>query len=287
VLAAALRDGGWNIGGERIWLAPERLFNFTDPDRMIETYRVDPALDPGDWQLEQQGPSLLLSLVSEVALASGEGRIGVRIERRLSPLGAIPGDAGMAVTGYRQSVEVRQTGGVPLPVVPWIVRQVAPGGTAFVSASGPRPAARVFGDLPDSALTARDGFWSTDFAGTGFYKTAYDRHAVGRGHLGYLRPGGRDAAVAILYRPVQADPAAYPEALPHDTGATGQAASLFYDSGRFGAYGELELYGYRDPAGAGVLTTDCLVLRGRSSGLRDWMGLPRGRPSDAAGATGR
>lgn len=261
------REGGWNLGGERIWLAPETLFNFTDPHRIVETYRVDPGLDPARWRLERQGAGLRLSLEARIALASGEGTVGVRIERIIAPLAALPAEAGVATEGYRQTLVVRQTDGPALPLVPWVIRQVAPGGVALLAASGAGVGMRVFGDPPEPALARRTGLRRVDLAGPGFYKAAYHRDAIGSGTMGYVRAEAGAAASAVVYRPVQREASAYPETLPLDPAATGQAASLFYDSGRFGAYGELELYGHRDPDGAGRLTVDCLHLRGDAAAL--------------------
>ncbi|MBB5755084.1 hypothetical protein [Prosthecomicrobium pneumaticum] len=265
-LRRTVLEGGWNLGGERIWLAPEALFNFTDPHRIVETYRVDPALDPARWRLERQGAALRLSLDARIALASGAATVGVRIERTIAPLAALPADAGVATAGYRQTVAVRQTAGPALPLVPWIIRQVAPGGVALLAASGPGVGMRIFGDPPETALARRAGLRRVDLSGPGFYKAAYHRDAIGRGTIGYVRAGG-PSGDAVLYGPVQREASAYPEALPLDPAAVGQAASLFYDSGRFGAYGELELYGHRDPDGAGRLTVDCLRLRGDAAAL--------------------
>ncbi|MCX5494467.1 hypothetical protein OSH11_07130 [Kaistia dalseonensis] len=271
--ARMLREHQWNIGGERVWLAPEGLFNFTDPNHVIETYRVDPSLDPGSWRLERRGAGCLLSLDADVALASGTGSIGVRISRTIEPFATNAAVGARAVAGYRQRVEVRQTGGETLPLVPWIIRQVAPGGMAFASASDGGTTTAIFGDPPRSALKARDGHWQVDMSGPGFYKVACHRDAIGRGDMGYLKAFGANTAFAVLCQPVLAVASAYPETLPLDRAATGQAAALFYDSGRFGAYGELELYGHRTPAGRGVLETDCLLLRGAAAELRQRIGL--------------
>jgi hypothetical protein len=63
----------------------------------------------------------------------------------------------------------------------------------------------------------------------------------------------------------------YPERLPGDPSSSGQFASLFYDDGRFGAYGELELYGHRTPEGAGLLEVDAFFAVGPETALLDWI----------------
>jgi hypothetical protein len=76
----------WNSSGERVWLAPEGLFNYTDPLRIIETYRVDPRLDPARWRMERADNVLQMNLDAEVDLTDGRGPVGFEITRRIEAL---------------------------------------------------------------------------------------------------------------------------------------------------------------------------------------------------------
>ncbi len=265
-LAAALATGDWNIGGERVWLAPEAAFNFTDPQRIVDTYRVDPALDPGTWRLQRDGATLHLTLRADIALVGG-GRVGVEIRRSLTPRPARALAGGVREFGYGQRIAVRQLSGPPLPLVPWLIRQVSPVGTAFLDARSGARGEAVFGAPPEAAIAAADGWWRVPFRGPGFMKTVYRRAALRDGRIGLMAEGPTDAA--LLYRPVLADEERYPECLPGASRSAGQCAALFYDDGRFGAYGEIELYGHRDDsAGLGVLDVDVSRLAGPADALR-------------------
>ncbi|MBN1836135.1 MAG: hypothetical protein JW820_09820, partial [Spirochaetales bacterium] len=44
---AAVAAGAWNLGGERLWLAPELRYCVRDRKRFLESYTVQPAMDPG------------------------------------------------------------------------------------------------------------------------------------------------------------------------------------------------------------------------------------------------
>jgi hypothetical protein len=269
-LGATLAEGAWNIGGERIWLAPEGLFNYADPARLLETYRVDAAFDPGQWRLHPAMRGLRLDLAAEVALTNGRGSVAVDVSRDIQPLPERT-EGGVAIVGYRQRIELQQISGPPLPLVPWLIRQVQPVGMAFLEAVDDARAQPVFGDPPRAALVAKGGWWRVPFQGPGFFKTAHHCAAVGGGRIGFLKPGS--SAVAILYNPVTAGIGDYPESLPQDAEATGQFASLFYDEGRFGAYGEVELYGHRAPDGMGRLDLDTLLLTGPDAAVSRRVGL--------------
>ncbi len=50
----------WNIGGDRLWIAPERDWHWTDVAAFdLDNYLVAEAIDPGSWQIEQQSDSAL------------------------------------------------------------------------------------------------------------------------------------------------------------------------------------------------------------------------------------
>lgn len=260
---AALAARQWNIGGERVWLAPERAFNFADPAAMLESYRVDPALDPGTWQLMPSGGGLTLQ--SEMLLPRSDGGppVAVALTRQIRPLApATPPCAGLWRGSYRQTVTVtcgpRPDG---LAVVPWLIRQVALGGMARLSARGGHSGHAVFGQAPAAALAPVDGFWQVPFGPTGFFKASYARGAVGQDGLSYSVAGPQGATM-LTWRPHLADAAHYTETLPQDPAGPGQAAALFCDDGTFGAYGELELYGHRSGPDTGAMAVDVHILHG-------------------------
>ncbi|MCF1711143.1 hypothetical protein L0V05_20250 [Tabrizicola sp. J26] len=263
---AALGSGQWNIGGERIWLAPERMFNFTDPQAMLETYRVDPALDPGTWQLQAEADGMVLSARMIVNRTDGGADMDLMISRRVVPL-AVSGASGIGPIrgGYRQSITVEGDPEGP-PVVPWLIRQVPLGGQARLSAKGSGAGQCVFGDPPPEALSPMDGQWCVPFGPRGFFKTTYARQSLGHGGLSYAMAGSSMASV-LEFRPSLAAPRDYPETLPRDPGGPGQAAALFRDDGRFGTYGELEMYGHRSGPAEGRLAVDAQVLHGETAAV--------------------
>lgn len=237
------RAEGWNAGGERLWLAPEGLLNYEDPDRIVETYRVDPGLDagldPGPWQRE--GDSLVARM--DLTLTRGQGRCPAEVIRRLSPLQDWP--------GYRQDITVN----ADLPLVPWVIRQLPPGFAVDLAQSRPSEGVRIFGDPPAGTL-APGRLWRADFSGEGFYKTAYPAASLCPWALLAHRPG-----LALLWHIARPAGALCPEHPPTRPECQGLGLSLFYDHGRFGHYGEIEAYGHL-VAGEGRLTLLSVFLTG-------------------------
>ena len=268
---AALLAGDWNIGGERVWLAPERHFNFTDPARMLETYRVAPELDPGVWNLATEGDGVVFDATPALPRTDQGAPIRLRIVRHIRPLNrseypALP--QGVIAGGYRQTLEVTQPQSAEgLAIVPWLIRQVALGGEAILSASGRAPGECVFGMPPHAAITPQSAAWRVPFGPRGFFKTSYTRHSIASGGLSYLIVH-EGQATAVIMRPHLAAPDCYPETLPHNATSQGHAAALFRDDGRFGRYGELELYGHTDGRARGTLVCDTLILMGGEPAVR-------------------
>ncbi len=245
-LRRCLQNGTWNIGGERVWLAPEAYFNYTDPKRIIDTYAVNPALDPARWSIVTKAGGLALSLEATIPLAQSKLAISLRIYRQIFPI--------VNQTGYTQQITVEQTSGEELPIVPWLIRQVVSGGEVVMLASPGAVGSAVFGQAPSSAILANSDRWRVSFSGPGFFKTIYHRNALRDGNMSYL-PHKTSKTHGITLTPVMAAAKDYPEALPSLPFSPGHCASLFYDSGRFGAYGEIEIYGHLSERRMGYLET--------------------------------
>ena len=243
-LRCCLQNGTWNIGGERIWIAPEAIFNYTDPERIVDTYSVSPALDPAKWTITTVPLGLMMSLEADIPLAGSNHIVGIRITRHINPL---PDRA-----GYSQEIVLEQTSGEKFPLVPWVIRQVVPGGNVVMAASPGASGATVFGKAPHAAIFPSHGRWQVSFSGPGFFKTIYHRDAVAGGSISYV-PDQATGMHRVTIIPRFAAAEYYPEMLPRSPSSSGQCISLFYDEGQFGAYGEIELYGHQNKSGQGVL----------------------------------
>ena len=51
-----LASGSWNLGGERMWIAPEIQYSVRDRDDFWGTVFWSPQVDPGNYTLEQPQP---------------------------------------------------------------------------------------------------------------------------------------------------------------------------------------------------------------------------------------
>jgi hypothetical protein len=245
---------GWNRGGERVWIAPECIFNYSDPTRILETYRVDPKLDPGAWDYDASR-HILTCHASPQPIGRTEP-VELCITRRILPHEGTITDQ-LTELRYSQLLQVSAPAEAMPTFVPWLIRQISPGSTVRLSSAMSYRGSAVFGTPPDNAVTPHQGEWKVDFVGPGFFKTSYGRDAIGSGSLSCTRHN-----LAILWKPVLVEAKRYPEYLPDRPESAGQFASIFYDEGRFGHYGEMELYGHLDEKRVGCLEVETTVLFG-------------------------
>jgi hypothetical protein len=90
-------QGNWNLGGERIWIAPEIQYNVRDRADFWGTLKVPSAIDPGHYTLEQKPDCVHLhSQMRLDAYDLAEGQQDLDVSRWISP---IP-DPLTAVTPY-------------------------------------------------------------------------------------------------------------------------------------------------------------------------------------------
>ncbi len=122
----------WNIGGERLWLAPELFYNVEDETRPLETYRVHPLVDPGSYALNttkskatltMEIPKLFLNVKRTVAAAG-------------NPLRTLPQYTalmeGLSYCGYSHEITLEALNKKAKPSETWVIMQVPQGGKAIV-----------------------------------------------------------------------------------------------------------------------------------------------------------
>jgi hypothetical protein len=235
VKALAASDG-WNIGGQRNWLSPELDFLVGDRDRFWESFAVPDTVDPGRHALAASDG--LLSLGQQVTLAG----LSAAISRTVRPLPVEPvaGAADLRAAAYRHGVDIVSSDACR-PVVPWIVAQVEPGGTAIVPADPGCIAAAMFGDPPAAIMRARRGAVRVSITAEATFKLAVPAR-LAHGLLGYVFPLGEEAMLQV-YRFSHDRDGTYHDEPPDRPGLNGFSTFIFQDDGSMGSYGELEMVG--------------------------------------------
>jgi hypothetical protein len=252
-LGEFLRSGDWNMGGDRIWIAPEVQYLATDRTNFNETCVIPPAMDPGAWELSgptsDDGWELRQRAVLEAySLARGTKTLDVErvVARAANPLRALRTFSALMervdFAGWRQSVAMAEAETDDIVSETWIVLQVRPGGRILVPCT-PRAEVTEIGGyrnpVPMAGRTVRDGALRIAVTGDRQWKIGVRAaHVLGR--MGYLRDleGGR---TLLLVRSFGVDPSGlYSEESFDQPGNNGNAVHIYHDDGELGGFGEME-----------------------------------------------
>lgn len=250
-LAAFLHAGEWNVGGERVWIAPEIQYIIQDRTDFWGTHHLPAAIDPGSYTLtDQKGVFHLSQQITLQAynLADGDKRLDIfrRIQTVNDPLRSLSNYGtvvdGVAFAGYMQIITLTELNDTPIMSESWNLVQLNPGGKLYIPVLPGFEYAAYFGDVAEDARTAQDRCLRINITGQRQYKIGY-KAAYLTGRMGYHMPlaDGRDC---LLIRNFFNNPSAvYAEEPPDSPGCSGHSIHVYNDGGEFGGNGEMECSG--------------------------------------------
>lgn len=246
---ALLATGAWNVGGERIWIAPEIQFHIQDRDSESGGFVLPPATDPGGYDMEQDAQQVWLH--QEIALraynlASGLKRLRISriVEAAADPLrnlGATP--TGLRYAGYAHSVTLTDLNDSPIVSESWNLVQLEAGGAFILPlVSDQVEATTYFGMPPAEATTARDRRVQLTITGKQQFKVGYQSACL-TGRVGYYHETASDHAYLLVRSFFNNPSALYSEEPPAPRGRNGHSVHVYNDDGGLGGFGEMECNG--------------------------------------------
>ena len=265
-----LDSDDWNLGGERIWIAPEIQYLVPDRSDFWGTVRVPAQMDPGQYRLEQPQPDrfrLSQNLTLEAFnLARGQKELHIEkvirpVEdpsRHLSQYEALLD--GVLFAGYEQVVSLAETETNDIASEVWNLIQLNPGGHLLIPASPQVEYSDYNEPIDDAYQTIQPNFVSLKITGDRRYKVGYKAaHVLGR--LAYVNQLDNNRTY-LLVRNFFNNPAApYVEEPADWPGRRGHSIHVYNDGGDLGGFGELECNGQTIGGTTGRLTTtDQFVL---------------------------
>ena len=251
--SAFLESGEWNVGGERVWIAPEVQYVVQDRAQFMESMVLPTAMDPGDYALshpaENQWRVRQQAVLQAFNLASGSKALDVDVTVRPmpDPLRAVAAyDTlldGVRYAGYEQAITLTEHQTDAIMSESWNLIQLNPGGQLFIPCA---PEAQITdyerGDVPAEARTVRDGHVRISITGQSVFKVGFKAaHVMGRSaYLNMLT----DGTPYLLVRAFTNNPSSvYIEEPESQIGNNGHSVHIYNDSGDIGGFGELECNG--------------------------------------------
>jgi hypothetical protein len=250
---AAFTDaGGADLGGERLWIAPEIQYHVQDRTNFDSTYQLPTAVDPGHYELSESGPRqwCLKQAITLQAYNVAAGPKHLQIERLFGPapdpLRGLSRYAelidGVRFAGYEQTVTLAETRADNITSQSWVLIQVNPGGEILIPFTAAVEVTNYYEPVDNTLQTIHDRHVRLKITGQRRYKTGYKAASL-TGRVGYTNRLD-DGRIYLLVRNFFNNPSTIYNEEPADRpGFFGDSVHVYDDSGALGGFGELECAG--------------------------------------------
>lgn len=246
---AFLRSGSWNIGGDRMWIAPEIQYHVPDRSDFWGSVFWPEQVDPGTYSLEQPESGqwrLSQDMVLEAYnLASGQKELCLerlirQVEDPLRNVGGYPELLdGVLYAGYEQVVTLTERKRDDILSEAWCLTQLNPGGVLVIPASPRVEYTDYYRPIDESLQTIHPNHVRLEITGDRQYKVGYKAaHVFGR--LAYFNHFDDGRAYLIVRNFFNNPSAPYAEEPDHTPGCRGHSIHVYNDDGNAGGFGELE-----------------------------------------------
>jgi len=241
-------SGGWNAGGDRLWLAPEADWFWNYQDGRAIGYEVPEALDPGAWrQCALDERTCEWEQQAGLKHRRREEVLELRLRRRISLLPDVSRPYFTRALAYATDDAATIVSGIPQQWISlWCVLQVPAGGQAFVGTRGEAEVHDYFEPIPESLSQIGERHVRFELTGRRQFKVGISPEAA-TGTLLYVRPVA-DGYLGIVRRFFCQPWRSYCDAPLGSAGGQGDAVQIYSDDGTLGAFGEIECHSPAFPA---------------------------------------
>lgn len=272
-------NGGWNLGGERLWLSPEIRFGIRNELDYWGSLFVSSDIDPGLYSSATTEGSLELTLVAGLDTFNPPmGKVKYKVIRQLTrspnPLLTIPQTKELTnrveYIGYSHDARLREIGGGAVAAEPWSLVQLIPNGEIIF----PISECLDYEDYYEPI----DGDYYSAFGNTARIRITGDRrYKIGVrsrchfGRVGYVTEFGECQCLVI--RNFYNDPSeSYAERPAERPECKGLSLHFYNDGGMFGGFGEMESTGRPVGGGSGRIegwdTFNTWIFLGEAEDIR-------------------
>jgi hypothetical protein len=247
-----LDSGHWNLGGDRIWIAPEVQYSISDRNDFYGSFHLQEQMDPGNYQLEStaEGSWRLHQDITMDAhiLASGQKQLYIdrlihKIEDPLRFLDDYPTLIdGVNYSGYEQQVRLEEKVQDDIVSEVWSLIQLNPGGWLYIPALPYVEYTDYLAPVDEAFFKMHPHYVSLKITGDRNYKHGYKSSGV-FGRLGYFRMLDGGEASLVIRNFFNNPSAHYSEEAAHIPGRRGHSIHVYNDDGGLGGFGEMECNG--------------------------------------------
>ena len=239
----------WNIGGDRVWIAPEIQFNIRDRSHYRESLDTPKAIDPGNYAMTRKGEQICLEQSLDLeSFNTVTGSIHVDFRRTIlkaaNPLRMLPDFpelmSGLSFCGYEQILDLTGSSKEDIFAESWDLLQVRTRGILFIPMYTPRRGTDHYAPAGDHEYPVEHGI-CLKLTGDSQYKIAY-KSALLTGRFGYMKESDTLQTYLIIINYPNNPSAMYSEEPPQPelAGDTGYSIHIYNDDGMSGGFAEME-----------------------------------------------
>ncbi len=242
-------SGDWNVGGDRLWVAPELCWFWKTRQSVdFEQYEIPNALDPGRWSLVRDEEGFCEMKQSIALRHQHDGReFAFEMARRIRLVS-------LRHSPFANCLSYHTEDELSLPATPgenagqsiglWSLLQVPPGGVMSVGVRCGAQMRDYFAPIPGSMWEQDENALHLRISGAQRYKIGLSPAAV-TGRACYARPLGDEAVDEQLFvlREFWPQPwLGYCDVPMSQPLSQGDAIQVYNDDGSAGGFGEMEVH---------------------------------------------
>jgi hypothetical protein len=247
---AFIKSGDWNIGGDRIWVAPEFQYNVRDRNRFFETYAMQNDMDPGNYDIIVKTAGLVLEKSMHLEVYTQRGVFtDIFLKREVlpltNPLRCLSSFdevmRGVSYAGYIQKLTLKQSKFDGLINEVWNLTQAVAGGKLYVGTTG-CPEYTDYYTPVDELQTWNNRRYILDITGERIFKVGYKASGL-TGRYAYLNEL-EEGRWCLMVKNYFNDPSGeYIKEPSHMIGCKGHSMHIYQDDGKLGGVAEFEISG--------------------------------------------
>ena len=247
-----LDSGHWNLGGDRIWIAPEVQYSISDRNDFNGSFLLQEQMDPGRYQLEStnngswrlhQGFTMDAHILAFGQKELHINRLVRKIEDPLRVLDDYPVlSEGVKYGGYEQLITLEEMTRDDIVSEVWSLIQLNPGGTLYIPTLPCLEYTDYLAPAGQTYFQMHPNYVSLKITGDHHYKHGYKSTGV-FGRLGYFNSLEEGYASLVVRNFFNNPSAHYSEEAAHIPGRRGHSIHVYNDDGGLGGFGELECNG--------------------------------------------
>lgn len=253
---------GWNVGGDRLWVGPERAWIWTQPDSTEPSSAELPsAMDPGAWSIvNSDDTTCRVTQSMELRHRHEQASLRLQMDRTFRHVEVPTEDFRTSIAYQTENCLTIIGGDTAQPVSLWHMVQVPPGGNILIPLEG-EPVRSYFEPTPPGYQSMDGGLLRVRVDGKSRFKGGISPERT-LGRQAYVRP--IEDGWLVFYRRFTVEPwRDYCDAPMTDASGQGDALQFYNDDGNAGGFGEVE---YHSPSIAldqtvtSVATSDLTIV---------------------------